>query len=97
MIPYKDLLELQGDPVLIDRVSGALIISARAKAIEANPTTEEKAWVRKVLGNPTREGKVALIFVLADHSTEATQADVQALTDAQLQTSTDLAVPALVG
>ena len=67
-IPYRDLLELQGDSGLIDRIATALLKVAHAKATSGNPTAIESTWIKKVLSNPTKKVKfgnvlIALVFI----------------------------------
>lgn len=93
-IEYKDLLEIQSDGILIDRVATALLVAVKATATIGTPTASESTWILKVLSNPTNEAKITIRYVLVDNIEVTNLQAIKDLTDEEIQISVNEIVPA---
>lgn len=96
-IPYKDLMELQNNGVLIDRVSAALLKAVYDIITSGSQSTpQEEIWIREVFSNTTTIAKNALKFLLIDNIDLSIYTDINDLTDAEIQASIDKIIVILI-
>lgn len=94
MATYTELRGLINDPTLKDKISIALLIAAETIRTEATDTANHAnrlKWAKKVLNDPDGNADDMLRALLAQNKT-LTVAQIQATTDAALQTAVDNAV-----
>tara|TARA_R110002096_G_scaffold202758_2_gene387492 strand:+ start:7765 stop:8067 length:303 start_codon:yes stop_codon:yes gene_type:complete len=94
MASYLELRRLFKDSDLSNKVITATIVYAQ-ELLDATPTANDKAWAASVFSNPDSEGKKILMGVLAINKS-ATVVQIQAATDAQIQTNVNTVAPAMV-
>ena len=91
MATYTELHSLRSDSALRNRVMVACIISAEAVIVEDGGTANHAnrlIWAASVFVSPMAEAKRMFMTVLAANSS-LTMAQIQAATDAQIQTNVD--------
>lgn len=96
MATYAELSNVAktGDGVLRSRVQFACIVAAHAIASESDATpnhVNRLKWAKAVMADPELEAKRMLWFALAANKA-ATLAQIDAATDASIQTIVDAAV-----
>lgn len=98
MATYLELYGLAGSGGgagdLFDKVVVACTIKAQA-LLDATPTADEVTWANNALENPRQVGQKLLRYVLAANA-GLTTAQIQAATDAAIQSNVDAAVDALI-
>lgn len=94
MAAYTDLYSKLSDDDLRNRVSVAVVVSAHALLVNT-PTTDQQKWAADVFANPKLWGDRALMGVLAANSS-ATIAQIDAASDAAVQSAVDDLTDALV-
>lgn len=90
MATYTELFDLRSDSNLRNRVAVAACIKAQALLALASPTVKQVAWAVAAIGDPIGVADDLLNYVLAANKA-ATVAQIQAVTDANLQTAVDAA------
>jgi len=93
---YDELLNLQNDVGLNNKIRFAVIVAAETIRTEAPATAkhaERLAWARDVFQNPSGAAITMRWAVLAQNRAQ-TVAQIQGATDAQVQTAVDAAVSA---
>jgi len=95
MATYLEINTLSADANLLKRAETAVIIAAQTLVESGGATANDRRWARQALYAPTAEAQKALRYVLAKNKS-ATTAQINAVTDASLQTQVDAIVPALV-
>lgn len=94
MATYTELRGLINDPTLKDKISVALLIAAEAIRTEDPQTTNHAnrvKWAKKVLQDPDGNADDMLRALLAQNAS-LTVAQIQGVTDANLQTAVNNAV-----
>lgn len=94
MATYQEIVALAQADRLRQQVKSALAISALTITNEAPATANHAlrlAWAKGALGNPDREVDRVVWYVLAANAS-ATVAQINAATDATVQTNVDAAV-----
>lgn len=96
MATYEELRALAGDSPLSQKVEIATIIAANNLLTGSpSPTADEQKWAAAVFAAPAREGRKALMSVLAANNS-ASVAAITGASDAQIQNNVNAVVPALV-
>lgn len=95
MATLTELSTLYGDGDLINKVSSALVVEAKAIFDLATPTAAQKAYAAKVFASPKAEAGRVLKYVLAANA-GATLASIQGASDAAIQANVATAVPVFV-
>jgi hypothetical protein len=96
MATYLELWDQNRDnDDLRKRTAVAVAIAAHALSTTGTPTDDDHAWIGKALNDPDGEARKALYFVLAANK-DATVAQIEAATDATLQTNVDSVRTSLV-
>ena len=99
MATYLELMTLQGDGDLLNRVIVAVAIAADTIRLESAGTTNHAnrmIWAEKAFSSPIVVGKSAYSAVLAANK-DATVTQIQGATDAAIQTNVDAVVDVLAG
>lgn len=94
MATYTELRGLINDPTLKDKISVALLIAAETIRTEDQQTTNHAnrvKWAKKVLQDPDGNADDMLRALLAQNAS-LTVAQIQGVTDANLQTAVNNAV-----
>lgn len=94
MATYTELRGLINDPTLKDKISVALLIAAETIRTEDPQTTNHAnrvKWAKKVLQDPDGNADDMLRALLAQNAS-LTVAQIQGVTDANLQTAVNNAV-----
>lgn len=94
MATYTELRQQFSNDTLRNRVSVACVIAANA-ALSGTPTPAQQKFAEAVFTNPDAIGEKVLMSVLAANSS-ATVAQINAVTDAQIQTSVNSIIPNIV-
>jgi len=95
MATLAELSQLYGEGDLINKVSAALVIEAKAIFDKATPAAAEKQYAAKVFSAPKAEAQRVLKYVLAANA-EATVSQIQGASDTAIQSQVSAAVPVLV-
>lgn len=95
MATYTELFELSTTKGFQDRVAFACVKKAQSLLDAATPSTNEVAWAASAIESPASKGIEILRYVLAANS-DSTVTQINAVTDAAIQTSVDSAVDALI-
>ncbi len=92
---YTDLRNLANDSTLRNRVEVAVMVAAN-DIITANPadTDERIAWAQQAIASPGPWAQRVLNLILAENK-DLTVAQIEAATDAAIQTNVDATVDAL--
>lgn len=95
MATYAELYNLRSDTALRNKVRVAVAKKAQALVDLATPTQGQLAWASQALTNPDAVADQIFNYVLVVNSA-ATAAQIQAATDAAIQTNVNAAVDKLV-
>lgn len=96
MATYTELHTLIGSSgTLRSRMLVAIVIKAHGYVTAQSPTTEQVAWAKQAIGNPQAYIDAVLLGVLAANKA-ATIAQINAVTDEQIQTAVDAIVTNLL-
>ena len=96
MATYTELHTLIGSSgTLRSRMLVAIAIKAHGYVTAQSPTAEQVAWAKQAIGKPEAYLDAVLIGVLAANK-DATVAQINAVTDAQIQTAVDSIVTNLL-
>jgi len=91
MAKYDELHALAGDNALLDKIAVAISIKADAILNDGTATAEQKAWAKSAFTNPQGQAKAFQNAVLAANK-DASVAQIEGATDADIQTAVDAAV-----
>lgn len=95
MATYEELRSLfNNSDLLLERIEAALIIAA-TNLTGGAMTVEDRAWVAEVYNNPKSEARKALMALLAQNK-GLSKAQIQGVSDDEVQTGVDGIVPILV-
>ena len=94
MANYLELSNAAIDETMLKRVAVAITVAAEA-LITAGPTAAQRKWLKVALYEPRGEATKAWRYILAANKS-ITIAQINAVTDAQIQTQVDTVVPTLI-
>lgn len=93
MATYVEIRNLFSDSSLLNRTGVATIVAANA-LLSGAPTAASKAYAAAVFQDPEGEARKVLMAVLSANKA-LTVAQIQGVTDANLQTAVDAVIPML--
>lgn len=94
MASYAELRNLFSDDTLRNRVTVACVIAAKNQ-LNGTPTAAQEKFAETVFSNPDEMGRRVLMAVLAANN-GLTVAQINAATDAAIQTAVDSVIPNMV-
>ncbi len=94
MATYIELRGAFGNDELRNRIVMATVIEAYG-LLATTPTAADRTWISAVFANPETEGRKAFMGVLAANA-GLTIANIEAASDAAIQTQVAIVVPQLV-
>lgn len=95
MSSYQELYALRSNSDLQEKVAVAVVKKAQALIDAGSLTANAKEWCNEALQNPVSKGNVILNYVLAKNSASSV-AQIQAASDATIQSNVSDAVDALI-
>lgn len=95
MATYVEIRNLFNDSALKNRVAVAVIKAAETILNNAAATPDERSWANGAFSRPESEAGRVFMAVLAANSA-ATVAQIQGVTDVNLQTNVDAAISLFV-
>jgi hypothetical protein len=99
MATYVELYALRTDTTLLQRLSVAVLVSANVVRLEAANTAQHSnrlAWAQQAIRDPDAPAQKVLGLLLAANK-DSTVAQINAASDATLQTLVDALVNTLTG
>lgn len=96
MATYAELYDLRSNSALRNKIAVACAIKAAALIDLEPPTAAQLAWAKATLGTPTAVADDVMNYVLAKNS-GATVGQINAATDAAIQTHVNAAADKLLG
>jgi hypothetical protein len=95
MATYAELYELRANSDLRNKVAVAVAVKAQTLLDAASPTAAQVTWANAAISNPNGKADVLLNYVLAKNKA-LTVVQINAATDAGIQTAVDGAVDKLI-
>jgi hypothetical protein len=94
MATYLELFDLQTNDGLRQKVAVASAVAAQNE-LTGTPTQQAAIWAKEVVANPLAAAERIVILILAANAS-ATVAQINAASDASIQTNVNALVPGLI-